>query len=106
LRIKKKWGEIRQLAFNQPCSVKVIQINPGQSTSYHYHNFREDLWYILDDGVGVIIDGKEYRAKAGDEFYIPAGKPHRLFSFAEKVVRILEIAYGFHEETDKVIIDE
>jgi len=106
LKIKKRWGEIRQLAFNQPCSVKLIEINPGMSTSYHYHHFREDLWYVLDEGVGVVINGREYRAKPGDEFYIPAGTPHKLFSLSKHVVRVLEIAYGFHEETDKIVLDE
>lgn len=105
MRIKKEWGEIRQLAFNQPCSVKIIEIEPGMSTSYHYHHFREDLWYVLDDGVGVEINGKTYEARRGDEFFIPAGVPHRLFSNSNQKVRIIEIAYGFTEESDKVVVD-
>lgn len=106
MKIKKPWGEIRQLAFNQPCSVKLIEIEPGKSTTYHYHHFREDLWFILDDGVGVEIDGKIYEAKKGDEFFIPAGTPHRIFSMSNTCVRIIEVAYGFNEESDKVIVDE
>lgn len=106
MKIKKEWGEIKQLAFNQPCSVKVIEIWSKKGTTYHYHHFREDVWYILDDGVGVVINGKEYIAKQGDEFFIPAGVPHRLFSPDNKPVRVLEIAYGFNEESDKVVVDE
>lgn len=106
MKIKKRWGFIRQLAFNQPCSVKVLEIEPGGSTTYHYHHFREDLWYVLDDGVGVMINGKKYIAKQGDEFFISAGTPHKLFSASNKKVRVLEIAYGFNEESDKVLVDE
>lgn len=106
MRIKKKWGEIIQLAFNQPCSVKVIEIKPGESTTYHYHNFREDLWFVLDDGVGVVIDGKNFNASHGDEFFIPAGTPHKLYSRSNSIVRVLEIAYGFTEESDKVLVNE
>ncbi len=104
MRIKKEWGNLIQLAFNQPCSVKVLEIEPECSTTYHYHHFREDLWYILDDGVGVEIDGKQYIAKEGDEFYIPAGTPHRLYSVKDSKVRVLEIAYGFTEESDKTLV--
>lgn len=106
MRQDKDWGHFIQLAFNQSCSVKIIEIKPGMSTSYHYHNFREDLWYVLDDGVGVVIDGREAVAHAGDEFIIPAGTPHRLYSAADHPVRVLEIAFGFTEERDKTVVSD
>lgn len=101
MHVKKKWGCFKQLVFNQPCSVKIIEINPGQQTSFHYHNMRDDLWFVLDDGLAVQIGDKLIEAKKDQEFVVPAGTPHRLVSKSKKPVRVLEIAFGYTDESDK-----
>lgn len=106
MKINKDWGRFIQLSFNQPSSVKVIEIEPGKETSFHFHNLRDDLWYILDDGVGIQIKDEVKEAKMGEEFIIPAGTPHRLFCNGEKKVRVLEIAFGFTQEDDKIKVRE
>ncbi|HDP69952.1 MAG TPA: cupin domain-containing protein [Actinobacteria bacterium] len=97
--IKKPWGEFKQLALNQTCSVKLLTVNPGQETSLHYHNLRDDMWVILDDGISVQIGEKTYETRPGDEFVIPAEENHRIISSTEKG-RVLEIAFGYTNEED------
>ncbi len=97
--VKKPWGEFKQLALNQTCSVKLLTINPGQETSLHFHNLRDDMWVILDKGIKVQIGDKIYDTKPGDEFVIPAEENHRIISSKNKV-RVLEIAFGYTNEED------
>lgn len=97
--LEKPWGTIEAYTVNQPCTVKLITINPGQETSLHYHKLRDDLWIILDDGLEVTIGDKVFRPSEGEEFMVPAEGLHKLRSLGKKG-RVLEIDIGFTSEDD------
>lgn len=103
--VKKKWGSFKQIVFNQPCSVKVIEIEPGRQTSLHYHNMRDDLWLMLDDGISVQIGDELTDVQKDQEFVVPSGTPHRLISKSNRTVRVLEVAFGYTDESDKFKIE-
>jgi len=106
MQIQKPWGHVKEYALNQTATVRIINLQPGQETSLHSHNLRDDMWVILDEGVRVQI-GKEVKStKIGDEYVIPAETLHRIFS-SETPARILEIAFGYASEEDIIrIADE
>lgn len=97
--LHKAWGLIKEYNLNQVCTVKVLVINPGQSTSVHSHRLRDDMWVILDDGLEVQVGDKRYLPKEGDEFVIEAGVEHRIRG-GEKPGRVLEIDFGYTTEDD------
>lgn len=97
--VKKPWGEFKQLSFNQTCTVKLITVLPNRKTSLHYHNLRDDMWVILDEGLQVQIGEDIFDASAGDEFVVPAEKVHRIISKGRKG-RVLEVAFGYSDEED------
>ncbi|MDD5447631.1 MAG: cupin domain-containing protein [Actinomycetota bacterium] len=97
--LEKKWGQIREYILNQVCTVKMIVILPGEETSFHYHRLRDDMWVILSEGMEVQVGKNIYHPKAGDEFVISAGIPHRLAA-GENQGRVLEIDFGFSSEDD------
>lgn len=103
--IEKDWGRVKQLTFNQASSVKLIEIDPGQSMRLHYHNMRDELWYVLDDGVGVQIGERVEEARRDQEFVVPSGTVHRLFSNASRPLRLLEVAFGYTDEDDQVFAE-
>lgn len=103
--VKKPWGFYKQLTFNQNCTVKLITIYPNQETSLHYHNLRDDMWIILDEGLKVQIDEKVIDTKSGDEFVIPAESLHRIISKG-KEGRILEIEYGYTADGDTFRVED
>jgi mannose-6-phosphate isomerase len=105
MRIEKEWGRVKQLTFNQASSVKILEIDPKCSTRLHYHNMRDDLWLVLDDGVGIQIGDRVVVARSGQEFVVPSGTPHRLYSTVEHPVRVLEIAFGYTDEDDQVFLE-
>jgi len=97
--LEKSWGLIKEYTLNQMSTVKMIVVSTGKSTSLHYHNLRDDMWVILDDGLEVQVGEQVYRPSAGDEFVIHAGTKHSI-SAADKPGRVLEIDFGFTTEDD------
>jgi mannose-1-phosphate guanylyltransferase/mannose-6-phosphate isomerase/mannose-1-phosphate guanylyltransferase/mannose-6-phosphate isomerase len=97
--LKKPWGVIKAITLNQPCTVKLITVEPGQETSLHYHKLRDDVWVILDDGLEVTIGDDVYYPREGDEFTVPAEQKHKIRSLGKRG-RVLEIDIGFTSEDD------
>jgi mannose-6-phosphate isomerase len=98
--VEKPWGKVTTYALNQPSSVRVITIEPGQETSEHYHQLRDEMWIVLDEGLRVQIGNRVVDAKLGDEFVVSSEEPHRITNTGSKRGRVLEIAYGYTTEDD------
>ena len=98
--VEKPWGKVTTYALNQTSSVRMITIEPGQETSEHYHQLRDEMWVVLDAGLTIEIGNKVVEAQPGEEFMIPAEETHRIRCTAATRSRILEIAYGYTTEDD------
>jgi mannose-6-phosphate isomerase len=104
--VEKPWGKVATFALNQPSSVRIITIEAGQTTSEHYHQLRDEMWVVLDEGLRVQIGNREVDARSGDEFVVPAEEPHRIANGAERRGRVLEIAQGYTTEDDTFRIQD
>jgi mannose-1-phosphate guanylyltransferase/mannose-6-phosphate isomerase len=98
--VEKPWGRVVTYALNQPSSVRLITVEPGQETSVHYHRMRDETWVVLDPGLTVEIDERAVEAAPGEEFVIPAEQAHRIRCTGSNPGRILEVAYGYTTEDD------
>ena len=98
--VDKPWGQVATYALNQPSSVRVITVEPGQETSVHYHRMRDEMWAVLDANLSIEIGNKVVQASPGEEFIIPAEETHRIRNVGDRRGRILEIAYGYTTEDD------
>ncbi len=76
--VEKPWGRVVTYALNQPSSVRVITVEPGQATSVHYHRMRDETWVVLDPGLTIDIGDRSVDAEPGEEFVIPAEEAHRI----------------------------
>jgi mannose-6-phosphate isomerase-like protein (cupin superfamily) len=103
--LEKSWGLIKEYTLNQVSTVKLIVVTPGKRTSVHFHNLRDDMWVILDDGLEVQVGEERLYPKAGDEFIISAGTPHCLQA-GDVPGRVLEIDFGFTAEEDVHYVGE
>ena len=103
--LDKPWGRVSTYTLNQPASVRIIQVQAGQKTSLQYHQLRDELWVILDEGLRVQIGDEVTDAGPGDEFMVPAERPHRIISTGA-AGRVLEIAYGYTTEDDVVRLED
>ena len=104
--IEKPWGKVSTYALNQPSSVRVITIEPGQVTSEHYHQLRDEMWVVLDPGLTVQIGNRTVEATTGEEFMVSAETTHRLANTSPTRGRVLEIAYGYTTEDDTLRLED
>jgi mannose-6-phosphate isomerase len=98
--VEKPWGKVTTYALNQPSSVRVITIEPGQETSEHYHQLRDEMWVVLDTGLEIQIGNRVVEAQPGEEFVVSAEEPHRIANKGERRGRVLEVAHGYTTEDD------
>ncbi len=98
--VDKPWGKVVTYALNQPSSVRLITVEPGQETSEHYHQLRDEMWVVLDPGLVIQIGNKVLEAQPGDEYVVSAEEPHRIQNKGERRGRVLEVAYGYTSEDD------
>lgn len=98
--IDKPWGKVVTYALNQPASVRVITVEPGQETSVHFHRLRDEMWVVLDPGLTIMIGNRVVEAQPGDEFQVAAETAHRIANPSSTRGRVLEIAYGYTTEDD------
>jgi mannose-1-phosphate guanylyltransferase/mannose-6-phosphate isomerase len=100
---RRPWGVIREYARNEPCTVWIIEMQPGQAGSLQSHALHEELWIMLDDGAEVQVGEKVLRPRAYDEVMIHRGVKHRLSTaHADHPVRMLEVMFGEVRDDDKV----
>ncbi|MCL5268958.1 MAG: hypothetical protein M1457_00005, partial [bacterium] len=87
------WGDIHMVVRNQPCSVDLTHVRPGERTSLHSHKVRTELFHFLDDGAYLEVDGMLSRPKAHEEKIMYPGMKHRFWAI-EKEFRMLVVSFG------------
>ena len=98
--VEKPWGKVVTYALNQPASVRVITVEPGEETSIHYHQMRDETWVVLDEALVITVGNRVAVAQPGDEFMVSAETAHRIANRGARRGRVLEIAYGYTSEDD------
>ncbi|MFB3903684.1 MAG: cupin domain-containing protein [Acidobacteriota bacterium] len=102
-KIIRPWGYYREFARNEPCTVWMVEMNPGESGSLQSHADFDELWVLLTDGAVVQLGDHIMHPVTGDEVYIPRGTKHRLSNTdGTNLVRMFEVAYGEVRDEDKV----
>ncbi len=105
IMVEKPWGSFRQFVLNEPCTVKIIVIKPGEALSLQHHAGRSEFWRVLSGDPLITINENEVLAAPGNEFYIPREINHRIASQKEEC-QILEISFGFFDENDITRIED
>lgn len=104
--VEKQWGHETWLANNEEenyCG-KILYIEPGHSSSMHYHAKKHETFYILEGELTVeIIDTETterhlHILQEGDSFVIDRFVPHQL-SASGIPVKFIEIS-TFHRDED------
>ena len=98
--VVRPWGDFKQYAFNEDCTVSLMRVNPGMRLSLQSHTGRAELWIVLDDGAEVQV-GEDVRfCKPGEEIWIRAKEKHRLRCVGDRPCRVLEVAFGNWQQAD------
>lgn len=102
---KRPWGSFERFSKNEPCTVKVLFINPGQELSLQYHQKRDEFIKIVQGQAKVTIDDKITEAAENDDFFIPRKTKHRIRA-EKRPVKILEISFGEFDEKDEIRLED
>lgn len=104
--IERPWGRYKEYARNEPCTVWIVEMKPGDQGSLQTHENFDELWIMLTDGAEVQVGDEIRRPSAFDEIYIPRGTKHRLSNCSDRIFRMMELAYGDVQDDDKVRYDD
>jgi mannose-6-phosphate isomerase-like protein (cupin superfamily) len=64
-------------------SLAEATLKPGQATERHYHRASEEIYFLLDGGGLMEVDGDEREVGPGDAVLIPPGAWHTLRAGAD-----------------------
>jgi mannose-6-phosphate isomerase-like protein (cupin superfamily) len=103
--VEQPWGRLQTYALNQPATVRLVTVLPGGDTGAHYHRLRDELWIVLDPGLSIEIGNRVLAPAPGDEVQVPAEEPHRIRSRADVPGRVLQIAFGYASEDDRLPVE-
>ena len=89
---EKSWGSFRVIdAEKDSLTIKVV-IKPGDYMNYHSHDFRDEVWVVVNGTGKTIVDGMEQHISAGDVITMKAGCRHTVI--AETELKLVEVQIG------------
>ncbi len=97
---ERPWGEFQQFVSNEQVTVKIITVQPGHRLSLQKHDHRGEMWQVLDVPIEVTVDDTTWQAQAGETVWVPRGSTHRMGNSGKRPGRLLEVAFGFFDESD------
>ncbi len=97
---ERPWGEFQQFVSNEQVTVKIITVQPGHRLSLQKHDHRGEMWQVLDVPIDITVDETEWQAQPGETIWVPRGSTHRMGNSGERPGRLLEVAFGFFDESD------
>lgn len=77
-KVLRPWGEFRVFYKGPNACVKEILVLPGGQLSLQSHEFRDEVWAILEGTGIVIVDEKEYKISSQQIVYVPRKSKHRI----------------------------
>ena len=93
------WGSYERFTLNEPSTVKIITVSPGEAFSLQTHEHRSEFWRIISGSGRVTLGSETREAEPGGHFFSPVGHQHRMEAGAEGL-QFLEIAFGDFDEGD------
>jgi transcriptional regulator with XRE-family HTH domain len=69
----------------------VHSIPPGARSDGTVSHAGEELGYIIEGEIEVLVDGKSYLVRQGDLIFFPSSLPHGYYNKGDKMVRMLKV---------------
>jgi mannose-6-phosphate isomerase-like protein (cupin superfamily) len=123
--VERPWGYFSVYAENEPCTVKMLCIQPYQALSLQMHNHREQRYIIIDpmrlewsdspvpenltvDKILHWYSEHEHNQMCypGDEFLFGIRVIHRASNHSNNLVRFFEVSFGLNDEEDIIRLDD
>ena len=89
IEVPKKWGKEYWVANCEEYCGKLLILNKGAESSYHYHKKKKETFYCLKGQVALTIEGKDYMLN-------PFSRPKTILP---------EMKHGFRGITKAIILE-
>jgi mannose-6-phosphate isomerase-like protein (cupin superfamily) len=83
---EKPWGYERPLAVFQGIFLKELFFYKDHVSSLHYHDEKEELFYLVKGQLRVYLEEKEIQLEPGEILRIAPGKPHRIIPLKDSLI--------------------
>lgn len=84
---ERQWGTLKTLDLSETKNgftlLRKITIFENRSSSYHYHNERDEVLTILNGEGEIIVEGVSILLRQGNTLTIPRGKKHSIRAFSD-----------------------
>jgi mannose-6-phosphate isomerase-like protein (cupin superfamily) len=88
--VSKGWGYEKWIANCPLYCGKILFIAQGKKCSWHYHNLKDEVFYIQSGAVEVIYSYQDNPKVAdkillvkGDKFHVPTGMRHQMYALKD-----------------------
>lgn len=89
---EKSWGSFKIIDVEKRSLTILVSIKQGDNMNYHSHDFRDEVWVVIEGKGKTIVDGMEQFVSAGDVITMKAGCRHTIFALTE--LKLIEIQLG------------
>ena len=101
--VKKVWGEEIWLVNSEYCG-KLLVVNPGTCSSYHYHRKKTETFFCFEGYGHLTVEGKKYNLAP---FLRPKTiEPYEKHSFTCDAGMVLIEISTHHDDDDVVRVSE
>ena len=97
------WGGYENLIEEADYKVKRINVDPGQSISYQYHQRREEHWLVVQGQAEVVLNESTEKKGPGDTIHVPKGAKHRIRNVGADKLVFIEVQRGDYFGEDDII---
>ncbi len=98
-RTIKTWGEKANIFKNDLCEVSVLDLLPKQRCSWHYHQTKWNLFYVLEGQLFIKTHWGIAEINPGQVFTTRPREMHE-FQTALKPCKVVEIMYVCYDPED------
>jgi mannose-6-phosphate isomerase-like protein (cupin superfamily) len=107
----KDGSQIRELLAHRNSSIQKqslaeARVQPGGTTTPHYHPQTEEIYYITSGRGVMTIDGETRSVGPGDAIGIPPGAIHKIHNDGADELRLLCCCAPGYEDEDTVLVGE
>lgn len=105
-RVIKPWGEYQTIRQTDNTWIKVLVVNPGQSTSLQTHQKREECWVVVEGMARVTREDHTISMRPTDYLHVNYGCVHRIANKTDRPLVMVEVAFGSPSEEDIFRIED
>jgi len=98
-RTRKTWGEKENIFCNDLCEVSVLRLEPMQRCSWHRHQAKYNLFYVLEGELFIKTEDGITTVRRGQVFQTKPGEWHE-FQTRTNNALIIEVMYVRYEAED------